>query len=447
METTDQVSIAALDLVSGAGAEDLAQAHYDGRLVALEAYSYSADLKTLGISPGRLEPVTGGEALPAPAGHYARSAGPDAPGTWEPIQDGALNSLQITPRAICSRFEVRAVPLGITNDAVRSMIWLGGDRVELFTAYGNRVMLDVTRAQVRTSSTNIWPVTAPSSIQSAVRGSDGRVWISAGSTRTPGTYELLVEDPSTFELRTLPRRSRSELYKQGVYSMAVSPTDPSRIYSETYGGAVLLYDDTAKRWTKLAAPLRSEDVICATTEIRNGLPAHDNAPPNYYCGGLFFEPSGALLSFDLAGLEGLRRLESRNGTVAITHEALIDDPPSALPTVVGPASEGILAVRGTLTQSTLQVRRQGHFEHLVGPFNTLRLFAVAPIGPQRNLLAGLSGTVLETYQGQICPSSDIPIGTHDAIGGALRTEHAVVFSLGEKQVDAPLLVLVYWIVE
>lgn len=424
-----EAKVVAIDLATGDGADALLDGSYQGGEVELNAFTYEDSLDYVGLKPGLVSFVERGDKLWAPSARLERRATPLAPGSWTPQgADSALDQFTTTLVRTCTPFHSQTLELPPSQ--IRTLLALGGDRVGLLTRDGLVYTISFTRTSAEVSTRAIQPNLGD--MKAATFGPDGRVWAEFQLPRGGG-IQLLVET-STGGFRPIARRGSSALGTLPLYLLTPLAGDPHRLYGSTATGGLLLYEEAHDRWTKLLDPVREEaEVYC--------FEKFDEAAPNYFCGGVYFEGSD-LLVFDPAGRGSFRRIATDSTTVS---GALLNDPEGAVVTAIGRTKLGLTAVRGTTTQSSIQYYRDGRWLPWKSLIPTLRMFGIDSTGFERTVLVGIRGAMLEYFGEEPC-TEVIPPVTPLPIGKLVRTDHALVMTYGDRgALPEKMLVFIYWI--
>ncbi|MFO0727597.1 MAG: hypothetical protein U1E65_27715 [Myxococcota bacterium] len=422
-QTEDEVTIAALDLESGAGAEALVIRDYLDTPISYSAFTYSIEPVRLGLLPGALAPVEKGQPLPTPLARWDRSVRPLDLGHWaaHPAADTALDSFLTDVHLACTPWSAQAInlraPLAVFQ---RTLARLSGDRVVVANPDGTLFVVQLGDSPQIT----LLNPRRNSSLKAMATGSDDRIWLSYGS----GTSTELWVGTATGGFQLLPPRTPETLMGDALYALNVDAGDPQIVYGMTDFSALLIYDGHSGRWTKRLVGPRADKLYCKTVigTDANGDNIYDEVPTNYFCGGVLSDADGPVV-FDLSGRAPPQRLGAGN-----TEELpLIDDPPGALVTAVAKTDLGLTVVRGNTTESSVQFLSHGHWELLRPSFKTLRIFSLGSIDEHRVILGGASGSLTELIDGRPCDDRIMSL-TSDALGKLTVTDHYVVYSVGEN---------------
>lgn len=424
-----EAKVVAIDLTTGDGAGALLDGSYQGGEIELSAFTYEDSLDYVGLKPGLLSFVERGDKLWTPKARLERRATPLAPGSWTP--QGAESALdQFTTNLVRSCTPFHPQTLELPPGQIRTLLPLGGDRVGLLTREGQVHTISFSRESSEVSTRVIR--SNYGDMKAGTIGPDGRVWAEFQLPFGRG-IQLLVET-STGGFRPIARRGSSALGTLPLYLLTPLANDPHRLYGSTAAGGLLLYEEAQDRWTKLLDPVRQEAEVYCYEKF-------DEAAPNYFCGGVYFEGSD-LLMFDPAGRGSFRRITTDSTTIS---GALLNDPEGAVVTAIGRTKLGLTAVRGTTTQSSIQYYRDGRWLPWKSLIPTLRMFAIDSTGFERTVMVGIRGAMLEYFGEEPC-TEVIPPVTPLAIGKLVRTDHALVMTYGDRGgFNDRIQVFIYWI--
>ncbi len=429
-----EAKVAAIDLLSGAGAEALIDGSYQGAPVELSAFTYDQTLDYVGLKPGLLTFEERGDKLWAPRGSFDRIATPEAPGSWAPRNsaDSPLDGFSTTLVRGCTPYHRQLVELDApaSGTQIRTVIPLQGDRVAIITRDAHVHVISFTRETAQLSTRTIRP--PPVDLKGATVGPDDRIWAELSLPRGGGLQ--LVVETSTGGFRSAARRDSTTLGTVGLYLLSLRPDDPHRLYAMTAAGGLLSYDEARDRWTKLLEPLRTEtEVYC--------FEKNDEVSPNYFCGGTYFEGSD-ILALDPAGRGSVRHITTDSTTISST---LLDDPPAAVVTAVGRTQLGLTVVRGNTIHTSLQYYEAGRWQRWKSLIPTLRMYGIDSAGFERLVMVGIRGAILEYFGDKPC-TDVIPPVTPYVLGKLVRTEHALVMTYGDRyEVANKIPVFIYWI--
>lgn len=434
-----EAKVAAIDLMSGAGAEALIDGSYQGAPVELNAFTYDQTLDYVGLKPGLLTFEERGDKLWAPRGRFDRIATPELPGSWAPKSsaDSPLDEFSTTLVRGCTPYHPQLVELdaAASGTQIRTVVPLKGDRVAIVTRDAHVHVISFTRESAQVSSRTIHP--PPVDLKGATLGPDDRIWAELSIPRA-GAYQLVVET-STGGFRTAARRDNATLGTTGLYLLSLRPDDPHRLYGMTAFGGLVSYDEARDRWTKLLDPLRLEPVL--PEDKVYCFEKNDEVSPNYFCGGTYFE-GPEILALDPAGRGSVRRITTDSTTISST---LLDDPPAAVVTAVGRSPLGLTVVRGNTTQSSVQYYEDGRWQSWKSLIPTLRMYGIDSTGFERLVMVGIRGAMLEYFGDEPC-TDVIPSVTPYVLGKLVRTEHALVMTYGDRgEIANKIPVFIYWI--
>lgn len=425
-------TVAAVDLLTGDGADAFLNGRYGDETVLLTAYTYSVRLGEKGLTAGRLVEVAGAMPLPEPSARLERQATSTSTGVWRPTQHSALDDFKLTTKPPCSEFITEVIPLenlGVTTTVIRDLEVLAGDVVVAAASDGILHTLDV-RPGGSVLSTRI--PRADARIHAMTIGPDQRIWLSLGATeQSPEPpFDVLVET-STGGFRALPRRTAETYDAWEIKVMAVDPRDPQRLLGLTVVGGLLSFDERTGRWTKLLEPQWNTRVFCYFPR--------EHAPTNQYCGAIHFD-GDAILAFDPAGLRAPRRLAG--GTVK--EEEVVDSPQGGLPTVIKRTQLGLTMLRGDPYYTSILVR-----DPQAGKWNvwlalaSLRMYTVGSVDERRLIIAGPEGSGLELIDQTVCQHLPGLAGVN--FGHMAKTDHAFVMSSGDDRYISRNALYVYWV--
>ncbi len=428
METGAETTVAAVDLVTGSGAEAFTRLRYEDEPVELTAFTYSDPLAELGLHAGLLTEVAEGSLLPEPSARLARQSTLTSTGGWRSAPHSPLDEFRATLTPRCTNFGTEVIRLDTSGGAtvVRGVETLSGDVVVAASSDGILYTLDVRRAG--SVLTKRIP-RAGARMHAMTVGSDHRIWLSVGETEQPPAppFDVLVET-STGEFRALPRRTAETFDDSELRVMAVDPRDPARLLGLTVGGALLSYDERTGRWAKLLDPEHTDRVFCGT----------ERKPTNQYCGAIHFEGE-AILAFDPTGRRQPRRLEAGS----VSEERILDSPPGGFPTVISRTLLGLTMLRSDRFITSIQVRSPTGLWTEWHRLESLRMYTVASVDDRRLLLGGAEGSGLELIDKTLC--QHLPGLSINNYGHLAQTANAFVMSTADDRYNDETALYVYWV--
>lgn len=423
VNAAELATVAAIDLLSGEGADALGRAKLGEGTVELSAFVYTVPLVDLGLSAGVLSPVEGGTPLPTTSLRFVRESSGQSPGQWtaHPDKDMALDSFHTQVNHDCTPLSDTRLELALISPkaTLRGLFSLPDGRLGAATEDGQLHLFDPAQ---ETPVLERILTRAATSLHCATVSPDGRLWVAVNLNQEwNGPYDLLVGTAANIFSAKARRTAETEAGRP-LITMRFKPGDGSALFAMTDTGAVVRYDVGADQWSLVMSPLRATPIRCASMGLGG---EYDLRVPNDYCGGLFWE-GDLLLAFDPAGTGALRT--ELMGSVRT--EMLLPNAVSALVTSVAETELGLTAIRGDLLNSDLQLRRQGRWEALVTALPTLRMYAMASLSSNHLLLFGTSGNSVELVEGQPC-KNPLTISSTLAIGAAARAGDSILVGPGD----------------
>ncbi|MFO0728680.1 MAG: hypothetical protein U1E65_33190 [Myxococcota bacterium] len=432
MEASGEVHIAAVDLMTGDGAEALQTRKYLGDVAELSALAYPVPLSEVFLEAGPLQPLQTGSLLPPTSLRFARQSSPSEVGEWQahPATDLALDTLQVNRKLPCHSFRVSEVPLpSIARFRnVRGLFALGQDRVLAATSDGQLHFVDA--ALEAPVSMRVVPRTN-TTLQAAGVSPDGQIYVVLTPMGAPRPYQFLVgTQTSTFSALPLP--PDSVLGDAVITEFRFNPSEPRAVYGLVDTGEVVRFDLDQRTWRSVLPPLRASRIYCRA-------PANDVGSPNKYCGGIFFE-GGSLFAFDPAGQAPVRRLDQSG----VTEERLLDTLSGGTVTEVAQTPLGLIVVRDDTLAAQLQRRVDGVWQAFGTSIAGLRVFTVAPVPAPNLVVFGSNRLGFESVRDERCKDAlpTAPVGTN--FGAAVATAHAIVVTTGDEPLSEDEISLVVY---
>ena len=428
VEAGAEVTVGAVDLLTGSGADTFLRSRYADEPVQLTAFTYLDALPELGIKAGKLTEVAEGRLLPAPIARLTRQATLTSTGGWRAATKSPLDEFRATLQGRCTDFTTEVIPLDTSagGTVVRGVETLSGDLVVAASSDGILYALDVQRrASVLTKRYQ----RPGAHLHAMTVGPDHRIWLSVGETEQPPTppFDVLVET-STGGFRALPRRTAETFDDWELRVMAVDPRDPARLLGLTVSGALLSFDERTGRWTKLLDPQNNDRTFCGI----------ERKPTNQYCGAIHFE-GDAILAFDPTGRRQPRRYEAGS----VSDERVLDSPTGGLPTVISRTQLGLTMLRSDAFVTSILVRSPaGRWTEWL-QLESLRMYTVASVDERRLLLGGAEGSGLELIDKDVC--QHLPGLSFNNYGHMAQTPHAFVMSTADDRYNDQTSLYVYWI--